>query len=546
MIFSGWTPLSKDDTPDRVVLLLTPTLLNLHGGILGYLTKNRVSSIVSTCVLYAAVINHLLLIVNKNRHVIVVGSSSSSSYDVNNMSLLAAKSIPLVSKEILQRVDQNDENVNAISIRGNFISSIHDGYSWLGLSIAKNTNISFLQVSLYDYDGEALVITDKQFFNGLKDNSSICELTLEGSDDIDNNIIGDVGHRILAAYQENNNLTFFKISDVNVRVDRGGDVIAATLKSCTNLTYINLKNCSITDEVMLNMICPLKKLNLLEKLHLTGNNIGNSGCEAIAQLLVDPGNNLCSLGLSHNNITNVGAKAIINSLVHNTKLKGLFLYGNAVDEEIEETFTRVLCNTSSVDDTYLSNHTLDSLVLPHRTLPKSLSSLLKLNKKADKKNVAIEKILQYHPNIDMSPIYELVSPEEHSLKGLPLVIGWFERARQRSLGKSYGVDKRSLSSIYQFALSMPLSFPPGKKTIYMLYWKKDNECQELKKENEEKENLLLQKDIECQKLKKEKKQKGIESQELKKECQVLKNENEHLRNKVLQQKKEVLNMKLEQ
>ena len=84
-------------------------------------------------------------------------------------------------------------------------------------------------------------------------------------------------------------------------------------------------------------------------------------------------------------------------------------------------FIKDLCNTSSVNATYLSNHTLKAVTSDH--LPADLSSLIELNNNRDKELVAVQKILRYHPHLDMEPFLEW------DLKVLPLAVSWFDRAR---------------------------------------------------------------------------------------------------------------------
>ena len=88
----------------------------------------------------------------------------------------------------------------------------------------------------------------------------------------------------------------------------------------------------------------------------------------------------------------------------------------------------------------------------------------------NKSYVAIKKILKYHPNIDMEPLFEWDTEEgERNLKALPYVINWFERAEEavanddgdsNSDGNDeeggYNVTKRKLSAIFQFAKAMAL------------------------------------------------------------------------------------------
>ena len=63
-----------------------------------------------------------------------------------------------------------------------------------------------------------------------------------------------------------------------------------------------------------------------------------------------------------------------------------------------------------------------------------LATLLKMNEEENKSHVAIRKILKYHPNIDMKPLFELDSDGEQTLKALPHVVDWFERAGEAVAG----------------------------------------------------------------------------------------------------------------
>ena len=149
-------------------------------------------------------------------------------------------------------------------------------------------------------------------------------------------------------------------------------------------------------------------------------------------------------------------------MANNTKLKDLYLLNNQFEQSVvEDVFSRVLCNTLSINDTYASNHTLDS-VMPCGVSGR-LSCLLNTNDHTDKSHVAIRKILQYHPNIDMKPLYEWDADGEQTLKALPYIVDWFERAEVAVVDgrrESYRIEEKKLSAIFQFTTSMPLLFVP--------------------------------------------------------------------------------------
>ena len=407
----------------------------------------------------------------------------------------------LDSQETLRRIGQNDATLTCLQINhsfaydntqnGEFKFTSRDGndFSQLGGAIRENTHLKKLDVLL---SGSGLDVTNRGFFDGLKHNSSITGLEIHFCDhnilsaDIDGGRTsrtraGQVGQEILRAFQENNsNLTQINIHNAYLP-PYGGDIfIATSLRSCTHLRTISLTNSNITDEQLLPMVEAIRGHPSVEVLNLNGNRIGNAGCETIARLLSNPNCNLRRLQLSYNHRIDIeGATTLANSLSRNVHLHELYLFGNPIDgmqdtqgvvvveEDDGDIFSRLLCNTSTINDTYSSNHTLEYLGLPHRSEGDDLALLLHLNKDADKGHVAIKKILNYHENIDMEPFFEwnTEGEGERNLKALPFVVAWFERAREAVADGeewgSYNIDERKLSAVYQFAHAMPLLFVPA-------------------------------------------------------------------------------------
>ena len=370
------------------------------------------------------------------------------------------------SRETLRRVTQNNPSLKTLSLDdyntygddGQFHSDNSDDYSTLGAAIANNTHLEKLEVTLSD--DIPLGVSDREFYDGLKRNSSVSNLELWCNSQT---IAGGIWHEeILKVYQENNShLTYLYISDANLQ--NGGDrAIVDTLRSCSHLQTVVLKYCNMTDEQLLPIVDAIRGHRILEELYLGGNRIGNAGCEAIATLLIDPSCNVHTLDLGSNAITAEGATTIANSLTNNNKLQTLYMGGNQIDQSIEDIFCKVLCNTSNIGHTYASNHTLQTFHFGGQPLSQHLESLLKLNKDTDNEHHAsIKKILKYHPNIDVEPLFEWGledDDEERNLKALPHVINWFERTKVAVAddGKEYGIEERKLSATFQFAKAMPL------------------------------------------------------------------------------------------
>lgn len=241
--------------------------------------------------------------------------------------------------------------------------------------------------------------------------------------------------KMCKVYQEKGtDLTSFGI--VSNQLDNNGHRMVNTLlRDFTLLKKVTLHGCGITDDKLLPIVDVLRGRASLEELHLPYNSIGNSGCEVLVRLLEDPNCNLQYIHINHN---------------------------DSIDRSVEPIFLNALCNKSTVQDTYFSNHTLQTLVLPHHIGGNTLAELLKLNKATDRSRSIVQKILMSHRNIDMEPLFKWAIGEEgkveYSLKSLPFVIDWLRKAEETNDTDQEDFSGRRLSAIYQFALTMPLLF----------------------------------------------------------------------------------------
>ena len=369
-------------------------------------------------------------------------------------------------RRTLRRIQGNDDTLKELCLGNLYGDNDSTGTVWcwdpgdyqrLGKAIGKNTHVIKLEVA-------EEVATENNanddLITGLKQNSSITQLKLTGEHvDIDG-----AGQQIVDAYQGKNQLTHLQIWYCYLTHAS----ITKTLK-CNNLQDIELIYCQITNEHLLPIIEAVRGRKSLEHLSFYGNSIGNAGCEAVATLLADPNCNITNFDLRENSIGNEGAIMISDGLKSNIKLRRLFLHANPInnvqdDWDLQSAFSQVLCNTSSVSSTYLSNHTLKYLEFPH-FMNDQLYDILELNEDTNKQHVAIIKILKNHPNIDMEPLFGWKTGGEWSLRALPYVIDWYGRAEEAAREGDHvcacSVWKRELSAIYQFALAMPLLFVPA-------------------------------------------------------------------------------------
>jgi len=383
------------------------------------------------------------------------------------------------SKQILRRVQQNDSTLTHLAVGGDYGYNSTDQYDYsrLGAAIAKNNHLKHLIVMFI-----ALDLDNNRFFDGLEHNSSINSLELLCDDYY---LAGWRFNETLMSYQANNNLITLKIESAGL--DNGGDrVITTTLLACTNLRSITIKSCGITDEQLVPVVEAMRGIHSLEELDLNDNIISDNGCVVLSTtLLGDPSSELHSLYLQDNVIDAEGAHIIANSLAGNNKLLVLFLAGNAFEEmdtSVHTAFSEALCNTSSINSImFSSNHTLQNLGLTERGrydpcgfpnfdegLMGRLDDFLLWNRATtNKRSAAIKKVVNLYPTIDMEPLYDWDINGEWTLKSLPYVIDWFDRALVAVGDWSISVHEddhelpeKKLSAIYEFAKAMPLLFVP--------------------------------------------------------------------------------------
>ena len=245
------------------------------------------------------------------------------------------------------------------------------------------------------------------------------------------------------------------------------------------------------------MVKAIKGHPMLKKLNLCGNRIGSASCEALGALLEHPDCNIQTLNLMRNQISKWGCYHLANGLVHNSSLECLDLVGNNPIHEqyrisestIDCMFGTVLSHLSpcqllakKVDPPeiwcptllYYANHTLERLWVD---CEKSyyLKDYLKMNSCSNKSHVAMRKILKGDTNIVVEPLFGWDESGEWCLKSLPYLVSWYERAEAvveyymsesdddssvEDEGDEYDIDRKKLSSIFDYAKSMPLLFVP--------------------------------------------------------------------------------------
>ena len=156
------------------------------------------------------------------------------------------------------------------------------------------------------------------------------------------------------------------------------------------------------------------------------------------------------LSLYRINFGDDGAIALADGLRGNESLRRLAFAPTlaGITDVGWSAFSKLLCDTSSINNTYLSNHTLewagDGL---YDANPPDIRQYIAWNKNR-LIDAAVRKILTSHSHFDMKPFFQW------KLKFLPVMVAWFQRARAAGLEHLLGSKK--LSSMYDFVRSMPM------------------------------------------------------------------------------------------
>ena len=245
-----------------------------------------------------------------------------------------------------------------------------------------------------------------------------------------------------------------------------------------DLADLNLNSNSIDDQGIQLLVPLVSRMNSLKRLCLSCNQRATpTGWRALSAFLQSPNFALQELPLFENSINDDTVVAFANALVHNKTLESLDLDGCYDEDDNElitergwEALSNLVCNETSIMNTYNSNHKLHDLC---DDFPDDLVSLLKLNKNKDKVEVARQKILQTHlsrEDDDTSKIQELLDME---LEMIPSVMAWVGRPIHANW---IGTNVSGLSTMFNLLRRLPDLFDSspqkkpstGKRKHYLL------------------------------------------------------------------------------
>lgn len=332
---------------------------------------------------------------------------------------------------------------------------------------------------------------------GMKHCQALVELNLYG-----NHYITVAGLRTLSAFLQSESCRLGSLNLGGLPMgDEGARVFAAGLKTNKSLKRLYLPSNDIGNDGITALVSGITAAAIenLESLDLSHNSFEIEGIRSLSNLLESERSCLKELDLGHINFSREaneeGAAAILaNALANNTSL--MYLNSDAFQNVGVEAFSKLLCDTSSINNIYSSNHTLEiigALEYAHGSKHDDIWRYLRLNRNTRHLEpslcqlVPMCKVLIHYPDLaDMKSFFKW------KLTFLPLVAAWFDRAGASVLPfiiLDESLDqfqRRKLSAMYKFIRGVPLLVADG-------YWSQRLKQVHVKKRNfEEAEKQLLE------------------------------------------------------
>jgi Ran GTPase-activating protein (RanGAP) involved in mRNA processing and transport len=245
----------------------------------------------------------------------------------------------------------------------------------------------------------------------------------------------------------------------NMIGNEGAQALADGLANLPLLKELNLSRTSIGDDGVRALVEGILHCSSLSELSLSGNeSITALGVESLPELFRSESCALTDLRFFGIRLGDDGAAALTDVLKGNHKLTTLMFDPRRLTSVGWSAFSKLLCETSSVNNTYLSNHTLTTIGgWQNGGTPDEVKQLLELNKYPDE-HVAIHKILKSHSDFGVEPFFKW------NLMFLPFVVSWLERVitlvhvddhEWISEESVEAIQSRKLSTLYKFVRDMP-------------------------------------------------------------------------------------------
>ena len=340
----------------------------------------------------------------------------------------------------------NEEDENGDSPDGFYIDE-GDDLGWLGYFIGRSEVLEDLHIYCFFPEGG-----EDGFYGGMSQNRSIKTLEIQCE------MGGEGLAEITATLRLHPQLRNLELSDNNI--DRDGCIALGNSLSrwpaSNKLETLHIGSNAIDDEGLQALVPGMINCRSLKQLDLGWNrSITANGLRSLFPLLQSEAHSLETLFLYGINSGDDGAIALAEGLTGNKSLNRLWFRPSTAGITAVgwSAFSKLLCDTSTINNTYLSNHTLTKIGSHNnKDTPRSILGYLALNKSIfTDAAMCKSKILQSHPDLDMGPFFEW------KMKFLPVAISWLQRAHSSRLGRESNKKyaSRKLSALYKFVRAMP-------------------------------------------------------------------------------------------
>ena len=261
---------------------------------------------------------------------------------------------------------RNCHNMTSVRLRGNRSVTEEGSRSLSAIFQSDNCRLELLDLARMNIGHDGI----PAFAAGPASLPSLKRLILR------NNSIGEQGLQDLVRGLVNCNIEELDLSDNMLTESVSGMRALGTLaRRTTSMCSLNLCDTSLTDEGLQSFAegianCGMKQRCNLKELDLSHNrSITANGLASLSLLFRAEHSTLCAIDLHGMNICDDGAAALANGLVGNKSLTTLEIdigtvryrdYSSVSNITARgwAAFSRLLCDNSSVNNTYLSNHTL--------------------------------------------------------------------------------------------------------------------------------------------------------------------------------------------
>ena len=403
-------------------------------------------------------------------------------------------------------VAEDDEYETTNTRHGYFQVREGDDLEWLGRFIGQCTSLITLEIG--DFPGDADQIN--KFIEGINRNRSIQYLTIE------HDCGNEMFEELCVFFLNNKNIGNLTLQHFDIDHESAGK-LASTICDVP-LKYLTLRRNELSNEGFETIVTAASGgQSQITNLCVALNSVGQVGCTTL--LRSGALNKLKDLDLSDNNIDDNSLQTLTAGLVNNTTIEQLslsgnqsitsnglrylvpflqsescpltdfYFYYNTFDDSCAavlahglgrnkslkklwfnpatcrmtsngwQSFATLLCDTSSINATYQSNHTIEligescDVGSPVNQVHKRVRDLLRMNANVNSRDIAKCKIFLSHRDLNVEPMFEW------GLKFLPLIVTWFGKIHDIYIFMLEGhiscTHCSELSVVYTFIRGMP-------------------------------------------------------------------------------------------